>query len=162
MDKFLKDALNDEIIKRSEQIILENEYNKIHNIHQLAAVGGGFKSIRLAVYGKEGMIPHFHFYKEVSPKQGIPEDSDEKDNGCICILEPKYFIHGKHQEKLDKKEMKSLIKFLNEKNETGTTNWKFMIGLWNSSNPESTQVPYDTPIPEYTYDMENIIEKDKK
>ena len=162
MDKFLKDVLNGEIIKTPEQIILENEYNKTHNIYQLAAVGGGFKSIRLAVYGKEGMIPHFHFYKGVSPKQGIPEGPDEKDNGCICILEPKYFIHPGHKEKMNRDEIKTLMEFLKSPMPNGLgTKWNHIITLWNENNPMCTQVSYDTPIPEYKHNMGSILAKHK-
>lgn len=55
---------------------------------------GRFEDWRICVYGKEGPIPHFHFY---------PPGYSEREGGCIRLDKPEYFNHGTHNYKLDKK-----------------------------------------------------------
>lgn len=128
---------------------------------EMAAVHGGFMEIKLCVWGREGPTPHFHFYKGVSPNQGIPNDG--YGGGCMCIMQPNYFRHASHKDKMKPKEIKGLIKFLNSSMPGGKlTVWDYIIMTWNGANPEQTQVPINTPIPEYTNNMTSVIQKNNK
>lgn len=49
---------------------------------EMAAVKGGFMSIKLSVWCDEGKYLHFHFYHGVGPDQGVPN----KGHGGGCIL----------------------------------------------------------------------------
>ena len=124
---------------------------------EMAAVGGGFMSIKLAVWGNEGNYPHFHFYKGVKPNAGIPNKG--KGGGCILFKEAKYFLHGTHKDTMNRNEIEALIEFLKSTHEIGITVWKYMIFLWNDNNPNSIQVDPDTEIPEYYSNMPNIKKK---
>ena len=131
---------------------------------EMATVKWGFMSIKLAIYGsEESGYPHFHFFKNLKPEGGIPE-SYRSGGGCLAIESVNYFVHGGHKEKLDPKEIKGLIKFLNEKNRTfkGITNWEYIVGQWNDNNPEEKQLPLDIDIPDYKSDMDTIQEKKDK
>lgn len=129
-----------------------------HSFMEMSAIGGGFCSIKLSVYGNEGSIPHFHFYKGIAPEKGIPQDVS--GGGCICITTPKYFSHGSHEERLTRKEINGMIEFLKSPNKVvkDRTNWKHIIELWNENNPEQIQVDTEAEIPNYMADMPNYTE----
>lgn len=127
---------------------------------EMATVKGGFMSIKIAIYGSEGRYPHFHFYKGIAPEQGISKDR-RNGGGCICIETPNYFIHGRHTEKMDRKEIDALISFLKSPHKLlkQHTNWEYIISEWDQNNPEQKQLPIDLPIPDYRHDMSSIQEK---
>lgn len=129
---------------------------------EMATVKWGFDSIKLAVYGSEGPIPHFHFYKGIAPEKSIPPNT--KGGGCICIEEAKYFVHSSHKATLNNKEAEHLIDFLRMQNKTfpELTNWQYILGLWNDSNSDQKQVSLDLKIPDYTGNMESIKESGKR
>lgn len=149
MEKLLELDFPKEIINNSEPFL------------EMATVKWGFMSIKLAIYGSEGSgYPHFHFFKNLKPEGGIPE-SYRSGGGCLAIESANYFIHGGHREKLDSKEIKGLIKFLNEKNKTikSVTNWEYIIALWNDNNPDMKQLPLDINIPNYKSNMDTVQDK---
>jgi len=141
------------------EYVLDDAYDKPTHISylEMATVAGGFDSIKLAIWGREGNYPHFHFYRGLDPNEGIP--SKGKGGGCILFEEEKYFLHGSHKDSMDTREIRSLINFLNSKNELGHTVWKYMIYLWNTNNPQVVQVDLNTPIPEYYHNMPNVVVK---
>lgn len=149
-ERWLEPAFGDE-----DEAIIESMVISDSNFKGMATVGGGFDSIKLSVYDNEGTIPHFHFYKGIAPENGI-NYKKRSGGGCICILTAEYFIHGKHNETMKKKEVEDLIKFLKAKSAMGVSNWKYIIKLWNDNNPNQKQVLIDTPIPEYKHDMKSI------
>lgn len=98
---------------------------------EMTTIRSGFMSIKLAIYGREGLgYPHFHFYKNLKPESEIPE-SVRQGGGCLCIESANYFVHGEHTERLTSKEIKGLIKFLKEPNRTlkEISNWEYILGL---------------------------------
>lgn len=110
-----------------------------HTLYEMARIGNTSDNIEIHIYGKEGHIPHFHFY-------------DKKTNrmGCIRLDKPEYFSHGKrYTDKLTSKEIKNLIDFLNEEHKAlPITNWKYLVVLWNDNNPNySIDI---LPMPNYT------------
>lgn len=156
------------LAERSERdIFVESLYNYQNNSYnddydyltEMAVIKGGFMSIKLAIYGSEGKYPHFHFYKGIAPEKGVPQNKIS-GGGCICIETANYFIHGRHTEKMDRKEIKALIDFLKSphKQLTKYTNWEYLVTLWNDNNPEQKQLPIDLPIPDYRHDMDSVQE----
>jgi hypothetical protein len=124
----------------------------ISTIYEMAAVGGGFNNIKLAIFGNESNYPHFHFYR-VNDTDGIPKNG--YGGGCIMIREPKYFIHGNHKEKLKRKEPEALIEFLNSHHpKLKISIWSYIIILWNDNNPKF-EIKDDIKIPEYYLGMLN-------
>lgn len=123
---------------------------------EMSSIRGGFKNIKLAVFGGEGDLPHFHFFHNVAADRGIPQEK-AKGGGCLCILEPKYFMHSGHTETLTSDEIKELIKFLKSPMKNiDISIWTYIINLWNDNNEDRTQVPIDAKIPNYHSGMDNI------
>ncbi len=60
--------------------ILDMEIDDYESYYEMAQVKWGFMSIKLAVYGKEGKYPHFHFYKGCAPEKGIPDEKSGLGN----------------------------------------------------------------------------------
>lgn len=128
---------------------------------EMATIKWGFMSIKLAIYGDEGSgYPHFHFYKNLKPEEGIPA-SYRSGGGCLAIESANYFVHGGHQEKLNPEEIKGLRVFLKEKNRSinSITNWEYIVGMWNDNNPDQKQLPTDIQIPDYRSDMGIVNEE---
>lgn len=154
---YTRPSLFEKYLKKSSDIP-----NKEESFLEMATVKWGFMSIKLAIYGDEGNgYPHFHFFKDLKPEGGIPE-SYRSGGGCLTIESPNYFVHGRHTEKLNPKEIKGLIKFLKERNRTLSkyTNWEYILAQWNDNNPDQKQLPLDLPIPDYKSDMDAIQEKE--
>jgi hypothetical protein len=114
-----------------------------HTLLEMAQVGT-FAGYTCSVYGKEGSLPYFHFYTK-----------DKKISGCIRLDAPDYFVHGKHKAKLNSKEKKQLIEWLQSK-ETPfkkftdvLTVWEYICILWNENNLDA---PMDLNIkmPDYS------------
>jgi len=146
-----------------EKFILDIPMNDSINNCDCVTISGGFESIKLAVYDKEGTgYPHFHFYHGLKPEGGIP-GSKKSGGGCICFKEAAYFTHSNHKDTMDNSEIKSLIKFLNSiyKKEFGITVWQYMITVWNDQNPNCTQLPLDLSIPKYYASMPTVQAKNK-
>lgn len=114
-----------------------------HTLLEMAQVGK-FADYTCSVYGKEGSVPHFHFYTK-----------DKKISGCIRLDAPDYFVHGKHKSKLSSKERKQLMEWLNSFHEgykklgVELTIYSYICILWNDNNQEYL---FEAPenMPDYT------------
>jgi hypothetical protein len=99
----------------------------------------------LAIYGKEGSIPHFHFYRGTKvPKGG-------KGGGCLRFDKPTYFQHKTHLDTLNSNEKRRLKKFLKSEHPNEKINmsmWEYFINIWNESNPDF-QINRHIPVQEY-------------
>jgi len=111
-------------------------------LNEMATIGQDNNGYVYMIYKKEGVIPHFHILK------------DNKTIQCIRIDKPYYFSHnGKYSYKLNSKERKELVSFLNRlhfsKRPNNTmTNWEFLLSQWNIEN--NTDINEDLVIPDYT------------
>lgn len=121
------------------------EYYKHLNEDMLLEMSeiGRFDEYKILVYGSEGPIPHFHF-----------ESTKDNKKGCIRLDRPEYFSHGRYQDKLNSKEVKYLIQFLNAPHKffgkVGYNNWQIICIYWGDNNPEF-QVDLDTiKMPDYS------------
>lgn len=95
-------------------------------------------AMSIFVYYKEGEIPHFHIKKLDFP------------DCCLKIKENDWFLHGKNKNKISKKELKLLYKWLtNDDNEK----WKAIINEWNKGKKETEKVDENTEVPKY-YELE--------
>ena len=143
----LNDILNDPIDEWIEIPIRKTEeWRKIDN-----------SRIALAVYMKEGPIPHFHFRKDYKGK------NDRE--GCLAIMEAKYFSHGVKTETLSSSQIKIIKDFLKSRYSDSSTYWDYIIKTWNSGavdRPTAEVVPVNTPIPEYTSSMGTINDSKHK
>lgn len=125
---------------------------------EIAVMNGDFNDIKLVVYAGENEKPHFHFYKEHASDGTAPIEYRRK-GGCLCFDEAKYYVHGEHTETMTDDEISEMVKFLESTNIHGAKRWKEVIFLWNTNNPEKTQIPYDTPIPHYESGMSSFVEE---
>ena len=102
---------------------------------------GRFDEYKILVYGAEGPISHFHF-----------ESIKSRKRGCIRLDKAEYFFHGKYQDKLNSKEIKNLIHFLNSPHKffgkSGYNNWQIICVYWGDNNLDF-QVDIDSPMPDY-------------
>ena len=85
---------------------------------------GYFSHYRIEMYSGEGPVPHFHFV----------DIYDNRIEGCICLNNNSYFNHGPKQATLNSAERKLLVKFLEQTNDVGVTNYKSLCIRWNWSN----------------------------
>lgn len=129
------------------------------NCHEMTTISGSFMGIKIVVFGNEKECPHFHFYKGIAPEREVPKNKIS-GGGCICIETSNYFVHGRHTEKLNRKETNALISFLKSPHKLlkEYTNWEYIISEWDQNNPEQKQLPMDLPIPDYRHDMSSVQE----
>lgn len=125
----------DEYYIHSEIIYPEDD-----SLYEMMEVGR-FEDFKICVYGKEGPIPHFHFY---------PPGHLEKEGGCIRLDEPEYFNHGSYKATLNKRNIKRMIEWMSQPHKYwgkyGETNWDLLVLDWNDQNsnfplPKSTKQP---------------------
>lgn len=156
-------VLNESVNEKSEFEIEQGEHDPNNPYLEMAQIKWGFMSIKLAIYGDEGLIPHFHFYKGCAPEKGIPKDKIN-GGGCICITSPNYFSHGNHNEKLSSKEIEGLKEFLKKQNKLDPkkNNWEMILLSWGLENPDRDIVPLNLKMPNWTSDMETIQNVKKK
>lgn len=94
------------------------------------------KAMRVFVYTREGEnIPHFHIIRK-----GVKDC-------CLKIKECDWFIHGKNNNKITKKELELLHEWLIKDDKKY---WKKIISEWNKGKDEKMKIPNDTDIPEYS------------
>lgn len=94
---------------------------------------GELKAMRVYVYNKEGVnVPHFHINKI------------DNRSCCLKIKELGWFIHGKNNGTLSKKELKLLYEWLNQNNKK---EWKSIITEWNKHTQNKLDIEIE--IPEY-------------
>lgn len=101
------------------------------------------------IYGKEGIIPHFHI---LSKSRSKVKGNKSNFNCCICLYEPLYFNHGTKQDKLDKKSKEKLNSWLSEPvdQNTSTTNWEMLCYIWKFAGNPMINVPNNPKQPDYT------------
>lgn len=129
--KNYKEAIVDEIIK-------DNEYNKIHKLEEMASTGLGYNGYRFFVYGGEGNNPHFHVVKD---KQTI----------CCIRLDCVEYWHENKFPKCDSKLRDIIIEHLTSSyrvSKFNITNWEYLVQAWNNDNPDHT-MPEDMQMPNY-------------
>lgn len=90
-----------------------------------------------------GNIPHFH----------IRDRSTHGDNFhcCVKITELEYFNHTGKEDKLNSKQRKNLVDFLNSTSKLGNIevkNWDKVIMYWNDNN-SSILLDSNTEMPNY-------------
>ena len=97
----------------------------------------------IIVYGDEGdRLPHFHLVNfNKNPKQSI--------DCCICINEPRYFIHGNHRGTLTDAQALALEKVMTSKSKIFPERsvWGVTRGLWSIAN--SDKMLYRKRVPRY-------------
>ena len=110
-------------------------------LNEMSTIGQDSNGYVYIIYKREGAIPHFHILK------------DNKTIQCIRIDEPLYFSHnGRYSYKLNNKERKDLIAFLNmphftKRPNNTMTNWEFLLSQWNIEN--NADINEDLVIPDY-------------
>lgn len=86
----------------------------------------GWGDCTIEVYGNEGTIPHIHI-----------KSKDKSKEACICLFEPKGFIHGSDNKyiQLDKKAQKDLDKLLSKpSSKANKSNWEFAVDIWSEKS----------------------------
>lgn len=119
---------------------------------EMCTLQGGFMGIKLTVFNYEDGVPHFHFYRGLDGKSGVPSEQ-RSFGGCICLLEAKYLIHEKHQSTMTAEEIEGLVAFLKAPSPLGISNWRLLLGGWNAMNGEQLRIHVDLPTPKYKSDM---------
>ena len=101
-----------------------------HTLLEMAQIGK-FADYKVSIYGSEGKIPHLHFYTK-----------DKKISGCIRLDISDYFEHGYHKAKLNSKEKKLFVEWINstetpfKKFVDKLTVWEYACILWNENNSD--------------------------
>lgn len=83
--------------------------------------------VRINPKERTGDVPHFHIHLK---------DTQVKDDICVKIASPEYFIHGTHNGTLNSKDRKKLQRILEETDNEGMTNWEFLRRSWNRYYPD--------------------------
>ena len=125
------------------KIEIENSFVD-HPLIEMATIGKTADSYKIAVFGKEGNIPHFHYFDAST-------DGD-KFHSCIRLDKAEYFIHPGKEDKLNSKQRKELVKFLCQKyrnKKINMSNWEFLLNAWNSENENSIQLDDNMSMPDY-------------
>ena len=87
-----------------------------------------------------GNIPHFHYWD-----RGTKGDIFHT---CIRLDSPSYFHHTGKEDKLNSKQKKELVDFLESSYRTGISMWEHILMLWNDNN-SSVVINEDTKMPNY-------------
>lgn len=112
-----------------------------HNYQDLLEMARvGFTNDQYEIYvntDDSGKIPHFHYRKK---------NEWDKFHTCIKIEKAEYFLHGGKNDKLNSRQKKELIVFLNKKTNRNMRNWDHIVDMWNMNNSdvlvdESTKMP---------------------
>lgn len=109
--------------------------------------------LELAVWPHDTGLPHVHFYFRGQDTEYVAPNGARPWGGCLCLEHARYFDHGSHRQIMDESQMVTLKSYLTERHDGDTTNWQRIISLWNESNPNGKQVPIDTTIPDYRWNM---------
>lgn len=146
MDNFktLQDHLNEAGMTSRLAEMVEDSLNEADMLCEMAEIGK-FGKLIIYVWTRDGgEIPHFHIGDAVS----FPRCSHFST--AIKIESAEYFPHGgKYTHKLNSKQRKELMKFLNSTDEFGDTAWKLIKQMWNKGI-SSHKVKPTLPLPDYT------------
>lgn len=115
--------------------------NKKQNLTERARIG--FTDDGFEVYintDDGGDIPHFHYRTK----------GTWEFHSCIKIKSAEYFEHEGKESKLNSKQRRELVKFLNniDKHDKTKTNWQTLINEWNRNN-SSQEVDENQSMPNY-------------
>ena len=101
--------------------------------------------VQIYVYGGEGTIPHFHILTQ-----------NHEFETCLCIYEPKYFIHGSKTGRFNKKQLEQINNYLKSKHPVlDITIWQMIAVTFDNNN--STSFAYKgMKQPDYTKTIESI------
>lgn len=115
-----------------------------NRLYEMAKIGR-FKNLYIYIWMNDGgNVPHFH----ISDSANYPQNSTIEIS--VKIQSAEYFPHGgKYEDKLNSKQKKELVKFLNSHTSLGVSNWKILIDTWNRNN-SGMNIPISTPMPDYT------------
>lgn len=119
---------------------------KESNNHEFAsmlpkAVIIGSKKLFIAIGRNETLEPHFHIFRS-------EKDMLTFTNGvALSFKSPKIIRHKLGNPMLFENEIKAINTYLNKKYDNDTTNWKFLVELWNINNKE--QLPKNIKKPNY-------------
>lgn len=120
-------------------------------LNEMARVGY-FDDFEIIIWtDNSGNIPHMHIRD-----RGTHGD---KFHCCIRLDNPEYFSHGGKEDKLNSKQIKSLLNFLKSTSKIGKTeinNWDKVIMYWNDNN-SNVILNDDTPIPDYKLLNEDVL-----
>ncbi len=107
----------------------------------MAHVGNIHNTNCVCVYDNEGPVAHFHIFSGPA-KRPVWET-------CIQFTTASYFHHSGKEGRLDSKEKKDLINFMNSPHKgLSITNWQYAKTLWNDNNPQ-WEIDANTPMPDY-------------
>jgi hypothetical protein len=109
---------------------------------EMAQIGNINKTLVIYVRSIDpGNIPHFHIVDKTT--------LGDKFHTCIKIETSEYFHNTGKVDVLNSKERKQLLDFLNNSNELGVSNWKYLLLSWNTNN-STKKVNINIQIPDYT------------
>lgn len=117
---------------------------QLSELEEMATVGKTNDNYDIIIYTNDpGKIPHFHYFDD--------ETRGNKFHTCIRLDSAKYFHYGNKTDKLNSKQKKELISFLNSphKRYKEETNWQHLIYLWNDENNSDVQIDEDISMPDY-------------
>ena len=112
---------------------LDQDATLFGNIRTIEEITESAHGSFVYVYSNEGPIPHFHVINK-----------NKKFESCIRLDKAEYFTHGSKIGKLTSKEVKELIRFLNEKIDIGldynVPRYVAMCITWNNDMNNTTKV----------------------
>lgn len=105
-------------------------------LEEMARVGYA-NDLEILVWTNDGgNIPHFH----IRSKDGFQT--------CIRLDKADYFHHTGKEGRLNSKQLKALVDFLNQRQRKGLTNWELILLMWNLNN-SNVVVDEDQEMPNY-------------
>ena len=128
----------------NDEILIEKTPKKEWDdmLLEMAQIGNINKTLVIYVRSNDpGNIPHFHIVDKTT--------LGDKFHTCIKIETSEYFHHTGKVDVLNSKERKQLLDFLNNSNELGVSNWKYLLLSWNTNN-STKKVNINIQIPDYT------------
>lgn len=119
---------------------------QLSELEEMATIGRTTDNYEIIVFTNDpGKIPHFH-YRDASTRGSV-------FHTCIRLDKPDYFLHEGKTDKLNAKQKKELIKFLNANANKGKyfsgTNWNYLVAMWNNENNSDVYIDEDTIMPDY-------------
>ena len=96
---------------------------------------------KIAVYGDEGDVPHFHI-----------KNDDSSFECCVCIYEPKYYDHGDRENRqLSYSQKEELNKWMHQMNKyfKQDSNWEMIDMFWENCENNMKYVPEHSICPNY-------------
>ena len=125
------ETLNEKTFEIDDKMLLE-----------MAQIGNINKILVIYVRSNDpGNIPHFHIVDKST--------LGNKFHTCIKIETSEYFHHTGKEDVLNSKQRKQLVDFLNNSNELGVSNWKYLLLSWNTNN-STKKVNINIQMPDYT------------